>query len=580
MDRGVPFARIAAAALLYGACVLLSVTLTRFNGGFAMFWLATAVIVPVALSEPRRRWLPLALACGLSNIAVTGWFGMGWVAAIPLALANLSEATIDVAAVGYATRRYRTFTALPWLGVVFIVGGIVAPLGSGLIAAATVTEIAARPFVPALLEWFAAHAMGFLTLFPLAGLIARSRFRKQPLVAERADRRRAIAVLVVLGVVGALVFGQGRVPLLFLPTLVLMFAMLLCDLVVAAIGVLLLLTIAAYFTFAGTGPLTFVSPDRARQFFFLQGYFACIALTALPIGIMIERRRRMFSRLAESEARYRALAEFSTDIILVTDRDGAIRFVSPSVDQIGDYAPAELVGTPAGRFIAEDYRAAVEAANFAVLANPGQSRSVEFLCITTDKHLRWFESHLRAIVRDDGTVDGVCSVIRDIAHRKRREDELRAVALTDPLTRLANRRAFEMFVGDGTAGGFVAMIDLDHFKRINDSFGHDCGDRVLKAFARAARAVLREDDVVARIGGEEFAVYLPGATLAQARLVCGRLTEALAAQAACEVPKGWRVTASVGLAPLDGALDAVLKAADTALYQAKAAGRDRLAIAA
>ncbi|MGH6786940.1 MAG: GGDEF domain-containing protein, partial [Novosphingobium sp.] len=143
-----------------------------------------------------------------------------------------------------------------------------------------------------------------------------------------------------------------------------------------------------------------------------------------------------------------------------------------------------------------------------------------------------------------------------------------------------NRRAFEMFVGQSGGEGFVAMIDLDHFKRINDSFGHDCGDRVLKAFARAARAVLREDDVVARIGGEEFAVYLPGATLAQARLVCGRLTDALTAQAAPEVPKGWRVTASVGLAPLTGLLDAALKQADTALYQAKAAGRDRLAIAA
>jgi diguanylate cyclase (GGDEF)-like protein/PAS domain S-box-containing protein len=464
----------------------------------------------------------------------------------------------------------------------YLVGGLLAPALTGLFAAAVISLIHHRAFASGWLQWTAAHGLGFLAIFPFAGLIVGARARGEALTPN-SRRLPSIAMLLLIAGVGFVCFGQTRLPLLFLPVMVMMYATLLCDLAVSAAGLLMLLIIAGAMTLAGHGPITFVGPDQSLQFYFLQAYFACLALTTAPVAVLQERRRRLFANLAESEARYRVLADFSTDIIMVTDLKGRIRFVSPSITQLGSYEPERMIDTSAREIIAPEFHAAVDEAYISVLENTHTTANVEFLGITAGQHLRWFESHLRAVVRADGTVDGVCSVIRDIAHRKRREAELHAAALTDPLTQLANRRAFDLFVAPGIPGqssGFVALFDLDHFKRINDGLGHDCGDRVLKAFARAARAVLRDDDVPARIGGEEFAVFLAGTTEAQARLICARLTRMLATEAAKEVPPGWRVTASVGLSPLDGPLDEVLKRADVALYSAKAAGRDRLAMAA
>jgi diguanylate cyclase (GGDEF)-like protein len=173
--------------------------------------------------------------------------------------------------------------------------------------------------------------------------------------------------------------------------------------------------------------------------------------------------------------------------------------------------------------------------------------------------------------------------VRDISHRKRREAELKAVALTDPLTSLANRRAFDMFMAtahEAAGASFVALFDLDHFKAVNDTHGHEAGDRVLKAFARAARRVVRESDLVARIGGEEFAVHLTDTSLPHARLVCERICAALTEEARRTAPEVAEVTVSVGLSPFDAPLAEVLRRADAALYDAKARGRNRLAIAA
>jgi len=215
--------------------------------------------------------------------------------------------------------------------------------------------------------------------------------------------------------------------------------------------------------------------------------------------------------------------------------------------------------------------------------NAGTTAIVEFLGITRSSGKRWFETHMRGIFREDGAVDGVCSIVRDISARKRREAELQTVALTDPLTSLANRRAFDLFMAsakpdDGES--YIALFDLDHFKRVNDTHGHAAGDAVIKAFARAARGAVRDTDLVARIGGEEFAIHLQDATLAQARVVCERIRAALVDQARMAAPQVEGVSASVGISRFDGPLADVLRRADIALYEAKAQGRDRLAIAA
>jgi len=155
-------------------------------------------------------------------------------------------------------------------------------------------------------------------------------------------------------------------------------------------------------------------------------------------------------------------------------------------------------------------------------------------------------------------------------------------AETDPLTGLLNRRAMEERVRhlrEAETPFALAMADLDHFKRLNDSYGHDTGDRALRTFARVLREVVRDNDVVARHGGEEFVIVLPGVDALAAAPVLHRIRERLQeAVGTALIPE---FSVSIGLADSTWSSDLtdVLRAADHALMEAKAQGRDRLVIA-
>jgi diguanylate cyclase (GGDEF)-like protein len=156
--------------------------------------------------------------------------------------------------------------------------------------------------------------------------------------------------------------------------------------------------------------------------------------------------------------------------------------------------------------------------------------------------------------------------------------ETQLQANTDAVTGLPNRRAFENAVRKlrySDAPYCVVMIDLDHFKLLNDTHGHEAGDRALRMFSTMLRAELRPGDIASRYGGEEFALALPGCSASGALSTCERLREALAL--ATQSGGSPRFTASYGVAAArDGiALDELLSNADAALYHAKRAGRDR-----
>jgi diguanylate cyclase (GGDEF)-like protein len=176
------------------------------------------------------------------------------------------------------------------------------------------------------------------------------------------------------------------------------------------------------------------------------------------------------------------------------------------------------------------------------------------------------------------------SKIRETAER------LRLSATTDELTGLANRRAFmhslEIEVARAERSGSplsVAVVDLDHFKKVNDRFGHAGGDSVLKGFADVARRTMRTGDVVGRLGGEEFGVLMPDTDVAKAKLACERLrAEVAAARFTATDGTPIRVTVSTGIALLVAGeeRDHLVTRADDALYRAKEAGRNQVQTAA
>ncbi len=184
----------------------------------------------------------------------------------------------------------------------------------------------------------------------------------------------------------------------------------------------------------------------------------------------------------------------------------------------------------------------------------------------------------------------------DIEHHLREEltafnEQLQRAAETDPLTGVANRRAYEAFMASVLEDSrrmlqplVVLSLDLDHFKRVNDEYGHAAGDEVLRAATQRWRALLRGSDLLARLGGEEFCVVLPATTLTQGELVAHKLLDSMRNEPiTVRTPLGEtavQVTVSIGLAAIDDVhgTDAtqLLAAADQALYAAKRSGRNRL----
>jgi diguanylate cyclase (GGDEF)-like protein len=177
----------------------------------------------------------------------------------------------------------------------------------------------------------------------------------------------------------------------------------------------------------------------------------------------------------------------------------------------------------------------------------------------------------------------ICGMF-DISERKAAELSLERIASTDMLTGLPNRLSFftaahaEMTRASRMGSTLsLLMIDLDHFKQVNDNFGHHGGDQALRAFAGACRKVLAGKDIIGRLGGEEFAVLLPHADIDQARDVAERIRRAVEDIRLAGNLSGLRITSSIGVArvrPGERNPDGALARADAALYLAKKQGRN------
>jgi diguanylate cyclase (GGDEF)-like protein/PAS domain S-box-containing protein len=201
-------------------------------------------------------------------------------------------------------------------------------------------------------------------------------------------------------------------------------------------------------------------------------------------------------------------------------------------------------------------------------------------------HSLWVLLSVSLVRDDEGRPRHVIAQVQDISERKELEGRLEHLVDHDFLTALFNGRHFEQALAQESksaarygGGGAVLLLDLDHFKAVNDRFGHKAGDDLLKTVAAALRDRIRETDVLARLGGDEFGIILPQVDAAQAEVVADGMVKTLRRQTAMLAEHQIPVTASVGVALFDGLTNIeILAAADLAMYEAKEAGRDRFAV--
>jgi len=287
-----------------------------------------------------------------------------------------------------------------------------------------------------------------------------------------------------------------------------------------------------------------------------------------------------------AEARFNALIRNTADVIAIVSVDGAINYLTPTAERIFGLPAQDLIGQPLVDFVTIDDRARLGDFLIRDLAQSAASASVEVRVPRGDDKHRVVEIH-GTNMDSEPAIGGRLLNLRDMTDRKGMEEQLKRLAFHDPLTLLANRSLFRDRVEHAVAvskrngrGVAVMFVDLDNFKKINDSFGHAQGDRVLHKSAQRLVKATRNGDTVARLGGDEFAVLLENLTCKEQVIeIASRIVASL--QESLDLPgTDMRAAASVGVAfatPEDG-VEELMRNADVAMYSAKSQGKGRYTV--
>lgn len=317
--------------------------------------------------------------------------------------------------------------------------------------------------------------------------------------------------------------------------------------------------------------------------------YKVLAYLFLYQAIFLESVREPFRRLneaqrqlEESAGRYRELLETAPDAILVMDGSSRIRMVNGRMEELFGYQREELLGLSASMLVPENLREVYRRQWQSCLRSTRQVQRYEFLGQRKDGQAMPIEISL--CVSPSGKGREVVAFVRDLSAWRAMENELRHLATHDPLTGLPNRTLFrdrleqELDLATRQRSGLaVVLLDLDHFKTINDFSGHDLGDQLLVQVARRLAARLRPGDTLARLGGDEFALMLPNPPRPEELgVVASQLLEAMRTPFELE-GRQLTIGASVGISlfPDDGRdAEELLARADAAMYQAKSDGRN------
>jgi diguanylate cyclase (GGDEF)-like protein/PAS domain S-box-containing protein len=304
----------------------------------------------------------------------------------------------------------------------------------------------------------------------------------------------------------------------------------------------------------------------------------------LATGFAVALQAGLSTRSAE--ARFAALIRNTTDVIAILGADGSVRYITATAERIFGHSAEALIGRPLEELVSLDDRPRLAHFLASDLEHAGATATFEARIPRVDERQRIVEIY-GTNMDEDPSIRGRLLNLRDMTDRKGMEEQLRRLAFHDPLTLLANRSLFRDRVEHALAvskrnnrGVAVLFVDLDNFKKTNDSLGHAHGDRVLHKCAQRISKSTRSGDTVARLGGDEFAVLFENLTGKEPVIeIAARIVETLQESLDLSGPD-MRVGASIGVAfatPEDGVED-LMRNADVAMYASKAQGKGRYTI--
>ncbi len=292
----------------------------------------------------------------------------------------------------------------------------------------------------------------------------------------------------------------------------------------------------------------------------------------------IDERIAAEKALKESELRFRSLSENAVDIICTMGKDGTLTYVNPAWERLLNHESHEVIGRSLTDFMTEEERQTCRQMVCRVRDNGETFSDVERTLLSRELVQYNFSMSFSPHVDATGNPIGILAILKDITSRKMAEEQIRHMACHDPLTGLHNRKAFYERLDENLSGPdrnsrwALLFLDLDHFKNVNDSLGHDVGDELLKAAAKRLMKCLRKCDLIFRLGGDEFTIIIQemnDESILPA--ICQRILEEIARPFYMNEHTIY-ITASIGISvfPNDGVtVESLVKNADMAMYAAK-----------
>lgn len=596
------------AALAWWACAAACMWLSVHGGMVSLIWWPNGIAVAVLYILPRRKWLAFLAMATIAGTIDNWLFTMPPLRALGISVANFAEVAVVAALARHIMRgkhgRLLSIRTMASLFAAALAGGLVSTAIMALLTLDSMT-------LEGLVWWCASVTLGTLVATPLV-LIAIERIMGGRKLFSQAPvntlhlREIALAMAMVF-CISLAVLLESRVQLLFLPMAATIFAAARYGHIGASVSVLAISVAGGTVSLGGQSPAAFLDFDRQSAAVLLQLYMMVLLATSVPLAALLMSNDGLAVRLRHRHARMRENLSW-LGLAEETARIGRWRYNHKA--QTRDWSrqmfliyglEPNYTGNP-GDVCHLHPDGGKEL--FDLLDHHAQDKarySFEYRIRTPKGEDRILKMHAMNEFGEDGERISTFCVVMDVTDHHQRQDlldkertramrlaaEAQYLAQTDPLTGLANRRrtmtqlekCIEQCAAEDRPLALIAF-DIDHFKQVNDTYGHQVGDDVLIRVAEIARGEVRASDLIGRTGGEEFVWLMPGALPGEAEVAADRLCHAIAENSGVNgLPP---VTASIGFAVLrdEDTASSLLAKADAALYVAKGSGRNRVQKAA
>jgi len=569
--------------------------LLSFEGDFATFWPPSGLFLFVLALRPTKNWMPYFLAALVANQCTDVLFhDKTMIVSLGFWSANAIEAVVGAGLIRFWLR-YSAKSGITQENLIFCLLAACFATACGASCGSMVVYWAfSVPMEESWNTWWVCDLLGIIVTVPL--LFLCSQWHQQVSSENKwAKAYHLTEAIVAVGITSLLIFGTDNLPLPYAIFPVFLWVTIRYEHAGLAVGVFTMATISVLSSVDGSGPFRSRVGDPT-QVVALQAFICATAVSFYFLASAIQGKRLSENEIRDREESLLDLFHNLNDCVQAVDYQGKIEFVNRSWTEALGYRVQEA-----------------EVMNISDFMHPGDHVQYEQLLERLGNGAPFCEMEMRFLTKAGTTItveasinskrslDGTSPrgtrwIFRDVTSRRKQEDQLleyrqklekanqrlKELATVDGLTGLLNRRALdERFPQTisrchrkDTPVSF-ALIDVDHFKEFNDTYGHQSGDDVLKRVGELLQTTVRSSDIVARYGGEEFAILMPETDFAHAHVVAERVRLMIEKESWVKRP----ITVSIGISSENARKakqDDLIMEADSFLYVSKRSGRNRV----